>query len=299
LGELTALALGNDDLRTYNVGHARALALMRRGRFKASYGPAIAAGEAIGRVGRPDLTYDCWVNAAGAATAAGEPDRALEFLDRAMAALAGQGLQSIEVHVLAARSFVLRGVGRLAEAHEAAQSEQVLAEQLGQPELEAMASHDRGLVALEEGTYASAVELLAAALVGGARISRPMTRLALAEALARAGQPEPAAEQVRATVLEPLRPSDFPDSLVPRLARVQGLIALARDDREEAARRLEEAVRGWERLLQRTNRAESITTVLADLGRPVVGLVEPERELARARADLEAIEKETRDALVP
>jgi DNA-binding SARP family transcriptional activator/tetratricopeptide (TPR) repeat protein len=299
LAELSSRALGSDDLRTYNVGHARALALMRRGRFTASYGPFIAAGEAIGRVGRPDLTYDCWVNAAGAATAAGEPERALEFLDRGMAAVAGQALQSIEVHLLAARSFVLRGVGRLEEAREAAESEQTLAEQLAQPELEAMASHDRGLVALQEGMYESAVELLAAALVDGARISRPLTRLALAEALARGGQPEPAAEQVRATVLEPLRPSDFPDSLVPRLARVQGLIALVRDEREEAARRLEEAARGWERLLERTNRAESITTVLADLGRPVVGLVEPERELAQARADLKAIEKETRDAVVP
>jgi hypothetical protein len=37
---------------------------------------------------------------------------------------------------------------------------------------------------------------------------------------------------------------------------------------------------------------------LADLGRPVVGLIEPERELARARADLEAIKKGTLDALV-
>ena len=53
---------------TYDVGHARALALMRRGRFVESYGPSIAAGEAIARAGRPDLAYGCWANAAGAAT---------------------------------------------------------------------------------------------------------------------------------------------------------------------------------------------------------------------------------------
>jgi hypothetical protein len=50
-------------------------------------------------------------------------------------------------------------------------------------------------------------------------------------------------------------------------------------------------------------RADSITTVLADLGRPVVGLVEPERELARARTELRAIASSTEegaiDAVVP
>jgi hypothetical protein len=74
------------------------------------------------------------------------------------------------------------------------------------------------------------------------------------------------------------------------LAFVQGLVALAGHRREEAERRLEESIAAWERLLERTIRAESITTVLADLGRPVVGLVEPERELARARAELQAIQ---------
>ena len=86
-----------------------------------------------------------------------------------------------------------------------------------------------------------------------------------------------------------MAPSDFPAALVPRLARVQGLIALARAEPEEAQRRLHEAIGGWERLLGPGVRAESMTTVLADLGRPVVGLVEPERELARARADLHSV----------
>jgi hypothetical protein len=100
-------------------------------------------------------------------------------------------------------------------------------------------------------------------------------------------------------VLEPLQPSDFPDTLVPRLARVQGLIALANKQPAEAERRLEESIAGWERVLERTVRAESITTVLADLGRPVVGVVEPERELERARADLQAIRRGSLSAVVP
>lgn len=277
------------DLRIYDVAHARALAMMRRGQFVESYGPSIAAGEAAGRAGRPDMAYGCWANAGSAAWAAGQHERALEFLDRGMAALAGHGLRGPEFQLLAAQSFVLRGLGRLAQAREAAEAAQALAQQLGQPELVAMASHDRGLVALEEGDHELAATLLAESLVEGAPISRPVTRLALAEALARGGHPDRAAEEVRATVLEPVGPSDFPDTLVPRLARVQGLIALARGECEEAERRLEESIAGWERVLERSIRAESITTVLADLGRPVVGLVEPERELERAEADLRLV----------
>ena len=290
LAELSADMPGGDDLRTYDVGHARALALMRRGRFVESYGPSIAAGEAIDRAGRADLSYGCWVNAAGAATASQDHERALEFLDRGMAGLAGHGLQSLEIHLLAARSFVLRGLGRLDAARSAAEAERALAEQLGQPELLAMASHDEGLIALQAEQYELAAVRLEEALVEGAPISRPLTRLALAEALAGSGHPDRAAAEVRATVLEPVRPSDFPNALVPKLARVQGLIALARGRHEEAQRRMEESVAGWERLLKRTIRAESITSVLADLGRPVVGLVEPERELARAHAGLAAIQ---------
>jgi len=286
LVELSHVAIDTDDLRTYDAVHARAHALMRRGRFNESYGPFVAAGQAVAGAGRPDLAYGCWANAAGAATAAGEPERALEFLSRGMDALTGKGLQSLEIHLHAARSFVLRGLGRLEEARAATEVEQALAEQLAQPELEAMASHDRGLVALDAREYETAADLLAASLIDGAPISRPLTRLALAEALARSGEPDQAAEQVRATVLEPVRPSDLPDSLVPRLARVQGLIALAHGDRAETERRFEESISGWERLVERTVKADTITSVLADLGRPVVGLVEPEHELARVRTEL-------------
>ena len=299
LVELGADTSAGDLLRTYDEGHARALALMRRGRFIESYGPSIAAGDAIASAGRPDLAYGCWANAASAATAAGEHQRALEFLDRGIAAIAGHGLQSLEVHLLGEKSFVLSSAGRLTQACAAATAEQALAEQLAQPELLAMASHDRGLVALEQGDHSLAATLLAESLVDGAPISRPQTRLALAEALARSGQPERAADEIRATVLEPVRPSDFPAALVPKLARVQGLIALATGEPAEAERRLHESIAGWERLLERTVRADSITTVLADLGRPVVGLLEPERELERVRTELQAIKQGGLSAVVP
>jgi DNA-binding SARP family transcriptional activator len=298
LSDLSTITHESDDLRTYDVGHARQLALMRRGKFVESYGPSIAAGEAIARAGRPDQAYGCWANAAGAAAAAGDYERALGFLDRGMEAIDGHGLLSIETQLLGARSFVLRRLARFDEARAAAESELAVADQLARGELVAMAHHDRGRIALDQGEYELAAELLDRSLVDGAPISRPLTRLALAEALARAGEPERAAAQARKTVLEPVGPSDFPDALVPRLARVQGLIAAASGESEEAHRRLRESIAGWERLLERQVRAESITTVLADLGRPVVGLVEPERELARARADLEQIQEGRSDAVV-
>ena len=301
VAQLSAERDAGGDWRIYDIAHARALALMRRGRFVDSYGPSITAGEAGDRIGRPDLAYGAWVNAAGAATAAGQHERALEFLDRGTAAVAGRGLKGIEADVLAAKAFVLRGLGRLEDARAAAEAEQAVAEQLAQPDLLAMASHDRGLVALEQGEWDLAARLLEASLVDEARISRPVTRIALAEALACGGQPERAAEEVRAAVLEPVRSTDFPATLVCRLARAQGFIARAREDYGEAARRLEESVAGWERLLAANLRADSLTGVLADLGRPVVGLVEPERELARAREDLQAVRSRQgeADAVVP
>ena len=166
-----------------------------------------------------------------------------------------------------------------------------------------MVSHDRGRVALQAGEYEHAAALLAAALVEGAPISQPLTRLALAEAYVRTGQLDRAAAELRATVLEPVSPSDFPEALVPRLARIQALLALAHGDQDVAERRLRESISGWERLLARSSAAENMTTVLADLGRPVVGLVEPEHELACARAELHALlptsQEGMPDALVP
>lgn len=293
LDQLSSAGDAGDDLGTYDIEHARALALMRRGRFAEAYAPSIAAGEAVQRADRPDLAYGCWANAASAANAAGDPQRALAFLERGMSAVRGRGLHSLELHMLAARCFVLRGLDRLEEAQETARAEMVLAEQLGDPGLLAIASLDCGLVALGRAEYETAATQLAAALATPAPISAPQTRLARAEALARSGDGDGAESELRQMVLEPVRPSDFPAALVPRLARAQALVALARGDRELAARRLSEAIAGWEALVAPSLRADSIATVLADLGRPVVGLIEPERELARTQTELASLESPT------
>jgi hypothetical protein len=73
---------------------------------------------------------------------------------------------------------------------------------------------------------------------------------------------------------------------------VQGLIARARGDHDEARRRFAEAAQGWRRLLHRPadEGGEEFVANLLDLGRPpVVGLVEPVRELARVSAELEGM----------
>ena len=278
------------DLVTYWVAHARALSLVRRGRFKASYGPEIAAGEAAQRAGRPDLGYSCWSNASSAAACAGDLTRALEFVDRGMAALRRSGLAALEVQLLAARAHVLMRVGRLDEARIASEAERVLAERLDNSALVATSEHDRGLVALALGEYGPAERFLAAALAHGARVSRPVARLARAEALVRLGRYDDAEQELRATALEPVRPSDMPDTLVPRLTRLQGLIAAGRGDPALAQRRLREAADGWRRLLGTVGQGDRYTAVLADLGRPpVAGLVEPARELDRVLADLATI----------
>ena len=130
------------------------------------------------------------------------------------------------------------------------------------------------------------------ALEAGASVSRPLARLARAEALTRLGRLEEAEEELRATALEPMGPSDYPDTLVARLSRVQGLIAAARGDLELAERRLRESAAGWRRRVGRVADAgEAYVANLTDLGRPpVVGLVEPAYELDRVERELESLE---------
>jgi len=75
------------------------------------------------------------------------------------------------------------------------------------------------------------------------------------------------------------------------MARVQGLIAMARGDRIQARRRLNEAAAGWRRHLQHNPGAE-LQANLLDLGRPpIVGLVEPEWELSRLTAELAELDQ--------
>jgi tetratricopeptide (TPR) repeat protein len=275
-----------------DIGHARALALVRRGRLQESYSAQTAAGEAGERMGRPDLACGCWLNAACVAACAGEFDRALRFVERGARSVRGQRLIWFEVQIVAARAYVLARLGRLDDAREAVEHESAVAERADNPELRATAEHDQGMIALALEDYGRAAQLLGAALAHSAPVSRPLARLARAEALARLGRCDEAEAEIEATALEPVRPGDFPDTLVPRMSRVQGLIAAARGEAALAARLLDDAAAGWRRVCDRSNDGERYTSSFADLARPpVLGLVEPERELERVLAELASFQR--------
>jgi tetratricopeptide (TPR) repeat protein len=165
-----------------------------------------------------------------------------------------------------------------------------LADRLGAPDLRTTLDFDRGRLALQNGEHAAAEELLAMALAGQGLFSRPLAHIWRAEALARVGRCDEAEAELRATTMEPMTPGDWPDTLVARMAQVQGLVAEHRGDHALAARRLQEAADGWRRRLPGTDGAadagERWAAALADIGRPVVGTVEPQVELDAVLADL-------------
>jgi tetratricopeptide (TPR) repeat protein len=239
LAQVEALEPEPDDASYGDREHVRLFALIRLRRFDECVPVAERAGAAIEPADRPDLAYSIWVSAACALACAGDLLTALRLADRGVAAT--RGIPVVTLPCLAARAQLLSRLGRHDEARAASTRQREMAERLDSPALGALACHDAGLVALAAGRHAEAAHLLAAALDEHAQISRPATRLARAEALARDGDPEAAASEIRLAALEPVGPGDH----VPRMAGVQGLVALARGNRKEGRRRLAEAAAAW------------------------------------------------------
>jgi DNA-binding SARP family transcriptional activator len=291
LDDVASLATDPDDTIVAQMAATELGSLIRLGRFAECEAVAGRGAAAAQRAGRPDVAYTIWMQAACALSAAGEFTGALRAADAAVTAT--RGMTVIEVPCLAARAFVLSRLGRHEEALAVAREQLAKAERMDSAAAAALAHHDAGLISLAAGRHAEAAQLLEQALAGGAQVSRPAARLARAEALARSGRPDDAAAEVRRAALEPVRGSDQPWALVPQMARVQGLIALARGDRAEARRRLNEAAEGWRRHLGHNTGAELLAN-LVDLGRaPVVGLVEPGWELRRLTAELAELDELT------
>jgi tetratricopeptide (TPR) repeat protein len=262
---------------------------LRQGRFIDAVAPAVRSAEASSRIGRPDLTYTALVNAAFGQAAGGDMGAALELLDESAAALAGHGMLAIEALVLVYRAWVLVRLGRLAEAAQAAAQARRVADRLDAPALQAIVDAERGRVAMRAGEFDTAAQLLAAALaVPDASIGRPLARLQRAESLARAGRLDEADAELAEVVFEPVRDGDWPETLVIRMAAAEGLVAAGRGNYELARARLSEAVEGWRRLTP-VDLAERIAAVMADLGRPIIGLILPVEELAAVEADLAAL----------
>jgi tetratricopeptide (TPR) repeat protein len=269
---------------------ARGHMLIRAGRFAESSRPFARAATLAGENGRPDMAYGCLINAASAAACTGDFERSLAFADRCRAMMREAGLALLEANALAARAHVLARLGRLDEAAASAAAEAELGDRLDDAALAAMAVHDRGMVAHAAGDHEVAARLLGAALESDPPVSRALARLTRAESLTALGRLGDAEGELRATALEPLGSGDFPDTLVARMARVQGLIAAARGDPALAAKRLREAARTWRRRAGVERPGDSYMAVLADFGRPpVLGLVEPRRELERVERELAAL----------
>ncbi|MFA9271892.1 MAG: transcriptional activator domain-containing protein, partial [Baekduiaceae bacterium] len=279
----------DDDEVVHEIGHARSTVLIRLGRFAESYAPAEESAEAALRVGRLDMAYGALGNAACAAACAGDLERALRFADRLERA-ARDSAPPVHAEVLATRAILLARMGRHDEARAEITREEDLVRELGDPVMQATAAFDHGIVALAAGEDAVAADLLDRALRGGAKCSRASARLARAEALTHLERCDEAEAELRATALEPVGPADQPDTLVPRMARLQGLIAAQRGDRDLAERRLREAVDGWRRVAGDRD-GERYAALLMDVGRlPLGGMVMPAQELERAEHDLEALD---------
>jgi tetratricopeptide (TPR) repeat protein len=289
-----ALLPADRDPRTAaDIAEIRMQGLIRQGRFAEAVQIALAAAPAAVRARLPERAWVLWIHAACALTCLGDYDGALAAADEAVAAT--ESLPVMLVGCLAARALILARLGRHPEAAEAARRQREHADRLDAPAIAATAAHDSGLVALAAGRYAEAAELLGTALAGGAEVSRPTAGLHRAEALALAGDAAAATAQLRAAVLEPVGRADQPWALVPRIAWVQGLVAVARHDRPLARRRFEEAAASWRRVLGSAAAAtgDGYLANMVDLGRPpVVGLVEPDRELARIVRALSSLDPE-------
>ena len=145
-----------------------------------------------------------------------------------------------------------------------------------------MAAHDRGMVALAPGRLRPRRRAAGAgaragradqppadppAPRGGAGARRPSGR----------GRGRAARDDARAGAPERL-PGDAGGEDGARAGPDRGA---RRAIDELAERRLSEAAEGWRRQVSTLSRGDSLAVALADLGRPVVGLIEPERELER------------------
>ncbi len=276
-----------DALLSAELALARGAALARSGRMSRAEGPYIRAAELAQGAGRCDLARVALANAAATAACRGDFQQALELAQRGQRCDSGGLYEDLICHGGVAHA--LSRLGRHREALAAAELEADLAARSGGSEHEAMADYDLGTVALAAGDIDRAVERLAAALdrPDTRFFSRPLARLLLAEARLVSGDAAGAEAELDAIPFEPVGPADLPDTLVARLARLEGLVAAQRGDVDQSLDRLAEAERVWRRRLDDSAATgEAYAVNLVDLGRPpVAGLVEPALEVGRVLAD--------------
>ena len=113
----------------------------------------------------PDQAAVALGNAACAAAAEGEFERALAVRDRTWSS--ARGVPYFEMHGHAARAYVLSRLGRHEAARAAAAAQLAIAERQASEEMIATAEHDLGQIALAAGDLEEGVRRLAAGLERG------------------------------------------------------------------------------------------------------------------------------------
>jgi DNA-binding SARP family transcriptional activator/tetratricopeptide (TPR) repeat protein len=263
----------------------RSAALMRTGRFAESEAMSERAVELALAAGRPELSHVARINAASAAAVRGDPARALELVESA--AGMASGAAHPDAQMAETRAYALARLGRHEEARRAARELVHLAQRSARPAAQAMAAFDEGSIALAGGDARAAATRLRDALDDpDGRVPRALARLRLADALLAAGDINAAAAELERVPFEPVGPADMPDALVPRLRRLQGLIAGARGDAETGLAHLASAEAGWRSLPGASASGDRLAAAFVDLGRPpVAGLLEPVVELGRVLSE--------------
>ncbi|OLB67391.1 MAG: hypothetical protein AUI10_00230 [Actinobacteria bacterium 13_2_20CM_2_72_6] len=274
-----------------DLAAARSTALIRVGRMAEGEAGFEEVARYAARAGRADLATLMWNNSASVAACRGDFGRSLEYSQRAQRS--GSAGPFFDIGALAGQAHALSRLGRHDEAVVAADLEAGVAARSGLAEYEAAADYDRAVVALNAGRAADAVRHLDAALsVPHTRyFSRPLARLLLAQARLGTGDAPGADRELDAVPAEPVAAADVPDTLVARMAWIEGLIAARRRDWRLALDRLTEAEETWRRRLGSDPGMQDAYAVnLVDLGRPpVAGLIEPRVELCRVLMDKAAV----------
>ncbi|WP_176440028.1 ATP-binding protein [Haloechinothrix alba] len=263
---------------------ARAAALLRRGRPRDSERASEDAAGLARRAGRQDLACSALVHAAAASAAQGEFGHVLELADRMRRSRPASALAD---EALAVRAYALARTGRCAEAWDAALAYVRSVASTGDPTQEASAEFDAASVALESGRYGEAASRFEVALAEpSGPFSRALARVRRAEALVRDGLPDAAHRELEHVPFEPAGQTDLPETLVPKLELVEGLIAAARGARDRAVHCLASAEAAWRRMLGGSSAYEPGAVTFVDLARPPVGgQVEPGVELGRVLAE--------------
>ena len=219
------------------------------------------------------------------AASRGDFGRVLEYAERALAV--GHHGRHLETQALAAKAYALSRLERHGEAIEVAESASLLSLESGDEARQALAAFDLGSIYLAAGRADAAREQLAAALGAEAStLPRATARLRLAESTLLGGDSEGAERELQRVPFEPVAPADIPTALVPRLERLEGLIAAARGDDAKAVRAFGAAEATWRTMLGQAPDGNLFGATVLDVGRvPVAGLIEPALELGRVLAE--------------